>query len=1042
MFYSLDAVIALILIIGMVTLFTTLSQTDVPVRNIATKSQDFVNSLSAISVGEAEYPLLKELIANGSIKERQKDSSILEYVSELWAENKSTLATQIIENISRYVFVNDIGVDVYLEDDLLYSRNASTNYSGATSTMTVTGVTENETIKGVSARSYLTGIANKLNSEFIFFGGFVGQGNISKIGAVLPDDANVSAVFFEGYMGRNFSLYLNGVNCANLTFVDSGLNSTLYNISSCKNNLLFGAENKFEMFTDTNSPNAYIGGGYIEIVYRTKEINDDSSFNHSIYNIPGIEGIVNLYSSLLVPGELKEMNISLHFDVNSSDINNESFFLSIGDTIIYENTSINGETSVFIDDSKISSLINYADLDHNTVPIRIGFENISHSIEQVTGNADVILVTDLSGSMNRCVDNNNACTQTSDCPGSDCRIVLAKRLAKEFANKLLNVTGNRLALVTYAAVGLEAHNLSTNESSLNSTIDGFSPGGGTCIGCGARVARLILQNQSSPTADRFIIMMTDGIGNLRTSDTIVNRTSCCTSGGYCPTNDMIASEDFSASTDFATWGSEGTGIFYEHSSTRCINDGNDDCLCVDDNAAGSEIISKQSSIDLSTCPNGAGRITFEKLYEEGWLESDDCFTVLFSGDGGATWGGETTIFCNDHPSDPRTFTIPDTYLTSNFRYRIKSYNFGGSGEVGCLDGISVSCENTCGNGLYYDGTCADWLDDTAKTRAINDSCYAHNQTNATIHSIGFGAGSMGCNYAEDFLDKIAGCGNGTKFASDNVTGLSEIYNSLAEQIVQSTRSSQIVIIGQAIRNTKLFDDSFISYSYTSNISDSNLGYITINKISDHFGTCTPTISIPNVEISKALVTSYSSKYWTDYLSVNGAEVFNLSQYSSDYKELGDPFIISVPVSNLNLGGNNDFVINIGDSPTNSSGCSPHSRLFYTILIPTSIPQSGVYKVAEGCKWTIEYEDNTLDTLNVPLTYLGSNTCSYTSSNIDFNEDDAIDKAVFDFFEILDIDDNHRIDIRLDKNKFNIETIEINEIPSLLGPSTFSVRMWK
>jgi len=85
-------------------------------------------------------------------------------------------------------------------------------------------------------------------------------------------------------------------------------------------------------------------------------------------------------------------------------------------------------------------------------------------------------------------------------------------------------------------------------------------------------------------------------------------------------------------------------------------------------------------------------------WEGGDLESDeDCLQYAFSGDG-ISWSGWNTAFCGDIGSSPTSFsdTIPDEYLTDEFKIRFRINSFDGSGwgwggtEWCYIDDITIS----------------------------------------------------------------------------------------------------------------------------------------------------------------------------------------------------------------------------------------------------------------------------------------------------------------------------------------------------------------
>lgn len=884
LFYSFDSAIALFIIISAIMFFSVSSNQNIPLHSTTHMSEDFANSLSVLKMKDANYKSINNI--KPSLSERQLESSVLEYIGELWSKNNLTLISTILEDISEDIIKEEIKIS--FDNEIILKKGDSNNIISSSISKIMTGITNNETIKGISAISYLSGIGNKITSSYTTFGGFVGQGNITKIGSYIPHDSEVINLNFEYSIGSNASFYINNIFCDKLE-APIGLESNINDLTTCSNLLIKGSENLFSIVFDSSSK-AYISGGIIEIKYRTSEL-EEIKLGEKIYKFPGIKGIINLYSSINIPGNISSMNIYLNFKVNSSKINNASLYLKLGNKTIYKINNSKGNNAVNISNSEIVSMFNYNEI--NTIPLRMGFENLSYNILLEEGNADVILITDLSGSMDRCVNNNNACG--SACSGLNCRFDLAKHLGKDFAKELLKVDGNKLGLVTYSDDGSNELSLTNNLSLINSTIDNFVIGGATCICCAIREARLILEEESNESRQKHVIVMTDGISNIRCNQNNLDDTKGC---GYF-------------------W----CGGFY---------------YC-------------------GRCPH---------------------------------------------------------YVSS------------------------------CGGCLTYSSTCGDYISDEAKEDAISDSNIIYSNIGAKIETIGFGAAAIGCDYAINSLEDIAEAGNGTAYSSANITGLSEIYSQIAQEIVKSSKTSQLVIIDEGQIETVLYNSSYINITYDYEINNPISSYISITQVSEPFESCDKNLTLPNPQIIDAFVTSYSSNYWTDKVEINSDPIYLLKEFSNNYSELGDPFTITIPPKKLLSSSSNNIKINIGESPTNSTGCSPDSRLIYTIILPTTVSQTGVYKKAEGCNWSIEYNDGTNSNILVPKNYIGNKRCNYTSSSISFDEDDAIDNTIYEFLKILDINNDFDIDIRLDENLFEIETFEINEIPGLWGPAKFKVSVSK
>ena len=114
---------------------------------------------------------------------------------------------------------------------------------------------------------------------------------------------------------------------------------------------------------------------------------------------------------------------------------------------------------------------------------------------EYTGVADVVLITDVSGSMGWRFDADWVAGTPRQCddpnlqdPSTE-RLSVAKCLDKDFVHEILNISGNEMGLVSYYSVTDSVDPLTTDELSLNNSIDAYSAGGGTCICCGINSAK-------------------------------------------------------------------------------------------------------------------------------------------------------------------------------------------------------------------------------------------------------------------------------------------------------------------------------------------------------------------------------------------------------------------------------------------------------------------------------------------------------------------------------------------------------------------------
>ncbi|MEA1924651.1 MAG: VWA domain-containing protein [Candidatus Altiarchaeota archaeon] len=248
------------------------------------------------------------------------------------------------------------------------------------------GFGANKTVKGFIANALLADIKSKYTSSFAFFGGFVGNGNITRF-IELPDDAEIDSVYMELNAGDDFNLYINGTQCDG-PFIPggSGMAANVKATLGCTNLFKSGNNTIDIKFTGGNLSKAFIGGGFIQVKHKTS---DWSEPYQKRYYFPGIHGFINLYSSFYVPdGMLSSITGYLHYKRPTGEGKNLVF--KVGNMVVYNSTD-SGDVTATIPDFSAGSMV------ASTTPIRM-------FIEGGNGTADVVLSTDLSASMKTCMD--------------------------------------------------------------------------------------------------------------------------------------------------------------------------------------------------------------------------------------------------------------------------------------------------------------------------------------------------------------------------------------------------------------------------------------------------------------------------------------------------------------------------------------------------------------------------------------------------------------------------------------------------------------
>ena len=318
---------------------------------------------------------------------------------------------------------------------------------------------------------------------------------------------------------------------------------------------------------------------------------------------------------------------------------------------------------------------------------------------------------------------------------------------------------------------------------------------------------------------------------------------------------------------------------------------------------------------------------------------------------------------------------------------------------------------------------------SAAQDAINVACNAWTDHEIRFDTIALGGNTKG----QDMLKNISACTNGTYYEGD-YTNISDLYNQVAQDLLDIIFFEQTVIIGENF-SSKLYSDSYVEFNYTREESTFGLIITSEEQFSDAYS---GSFSLPpNSTIVETRVISYSGPRWTQNVEINGISIYNISEYGIDYLGIGDPYTVNIPNSFIN--DTNDVRLTTGISPFNSTEGSQSNKIIFTV-VKNLVAFSTITSVAEGCIWTIEFEDDTNITATIPTGYTGSNTCSYLSSGTTYDSNDAIQSSVYNLLRQLDFDSDGKMDVKFTADNLIITSSEITGIP--FGWSTeVQVRRW-
>ena len=547
---SLDALAAiglLFVLIGyLASISLSFSSPELRYQRLYYAGKDVINILEKAKYRSVSGYMPAGFGSDCNISGGDLDKTLLDVLGYLWAQNSTKLnvcAENLTDAVLNMTLGEELGYEVLLGGTTITSRGAPGEYVSRLHTI-VSGYELGMPVSGFMASAYVSRMS-KSTSSYVYFGGYEGDGNVTKK-ISLPDDAGVTKAYLEANIGSNFSIFVNGVKVGD--FLSYPLNLMAGNWTLCTDSAgcaaYFQSGENIMTINFSKFGNNFVGGGYLKVTYNTSK--PDTSGVFSIFNetrmdsywFPGIKGIINLYSSFYVPGDLLNLTLHAHYK-NNIPFNNTGIpvFLYVGSTEIFRSNQ-SGDVEIDRSDSELRSLLDYGAMSNATTPLRLGMETFR--IVSGKGTSDVGLITDRSGSMGDCNVNTNqtpydcgGCSLTCDdfqsicenaCGGSwvplggglyhctneaqlcetnysvcsQCtgawdamryKINVARETDSDFVNAIMNVSGSRIGLASYGYDLCSSDELTYDNQSLAGSIAGYQADcGSTCICCGINKA--------------------------------------------------------------------------------------------------------------------------------------------------------------------------------------------------------------------------------------------------------------------------------------------------------------------------------------------------------------------------------------------------------------------------------------------------------------------------------------------------------------------------------------------------------------------------
>ena len=517
-FFTVDSLMASGIVILAILLISTFYISEHKKANVGYASQDLVRVFSIMRVNEVNNAYVKSLIESGEIT--NGNNTIIEQIGDFWSQDKMDLAKWLTSNLTEELIPPQYGFSLSIDGQNIYSKDIQLGSALVSSRKLVSGITKAQPTEGFTARVLLQGIKSKRTNAYVYFGGYEGDGNLTKKLNLPNDVISFESAYLEVDAGGNFSLYINGFKSGDYIKGSAGGGELLADKWDLTGTILtFFKAGENVITINFTSGGSYFAGGFLRVTYTTSSLNDTPLYGYEKQYFPGIDGSINLYSSIYFPAIPNNVSIFLHF------LSPYKAYLNLGNLTIYETAPSLSEQFITINNTNISKRLDYALLNQETIPLRVGLMSISDLGQG--GKVDAALVTDRTSSMATCD------VPTSDCAAATCdknpvggcrdrRDYASLKADKRFINTVLASPDNSVASVGFGQSlfpHCDFHDLSNDNQSLIYWVSNYTNSwcGSTCIACGIYEATVLLNEKKSlyglnelSTINRSVISLGSG----------------------------------------------------------------------------------------------------------------------------------------------------------------------------------------------------------------------------------------------------------------------------------------------------------------------------------------------------------------------------------------------------------------------------------------------------------------------------------------------------------------------------------------------------
>ncbi len=454
-FFSLDAVLALGLIIAVVggLGFYYSIAPEMDYRDKHSEAEDIMSFISNSKADEIDG-------IDGYTNETRTGSTVLELIGSHWAAGE----TQAVEDITAAVIDQNTRRcwELIFPDGTSVGNCEDEGDTVSIASRMASGYETGKMPHGYVARGHLTDAESRLENSYIFFGGYVGDGNITQ-DIELENMKEVQGATMELDAGGNFTLFINDEEAGEYVPEKGDLRADRWEIDQDHLDSFEEGTNEIRLnFTGTNRS---ISGGSLHVEYSLTDVyHRPGEPGTKTYSFPGIEGIINLYDGLEVPGTLENIEVDLKYN-SSADL-----FLNLGNVTVYES---GWEDVEGIEDILDKGGLDHEDLSNGTVPIRLGVKDL-RDLRGIDADPDAVATTDVSGNMQARLHDSEYHNKWE----------AAEAATNLFLDVFENATQARAGLTGFDS-GLYSYYPVTNDTqALKNELEQWETGGPTCIGCG------------------------------------------------------------------------------------------------------------------------------------------------------------------------------------------------------------------------------------------------------------------------------------------------------------------------------------------------------------------------------------------------------------------------------------------------------------------------------------------------------------------------------------------------------------------------------